>query len=148
MTAKTIMPIEENPFFRRIESHDQPSKRGSSPIHRLGREDLVEGAAIVVTTEDIAEADDFSSFSMEYMQEFVEYVSSGLPEVFLRCHPNLLDANTQDEIREVVDNLSDRSLQRYLRSRLASLKECLQLQAARTARISDKKKAPWKLPKS
>ena len=148
MMAKTDTPIEENPFFRRIESHDQPSKQGSSPIHQLGHDDLVEGAVIIVTTEDIAEVDEFSSFSPEHVQEFVEFVSAGLPEVFLRCHPNLLDANTQDWIREVIDNLSDRSLQMYLSIRLTSLKECLQVQEARTARISDKKKTTWKLSKS
>ena len=46
-------------------------------------------AAIVITGEDMVEGDMRARFQTPLLRQFVTFVSAGLPDVFLRAHPEL-----------------------------------------------------------
>lgn len=140
MANQTPAAFEDNAFFSRTAAQQRLRTRSATQGYHLGREDLVDSAAIVVTVDEVAEMDELSPFSSESMQEFVAFVAAGLPEVFLRSHSGLVDAGTQDEIRAVIDEVSDRSLQAYLRTRLMFLQQYAKAQEAKTARSADGQK--------
>jgi hypothetical protein len=111
---------------------DEPSSppaRGE--VIRIGLEDLVEGAAITVTAEDIAEDDLRALFRPPLMRQFLAFVDAGLPEVFARSHPELVQPHSREQIRAAIDRVPDPALKKHLAGRLAALQR---LQASQGGR--------------
>ena len=104
---------------------EPPSRPGQGEVIRVGPEDLVEGAAITVTAEDIAEDDMRALFRPPVVRQFLAFVDAGLPDAFLRAHPELAQPRSRQEIKGAIDRVPDRALKRHLEARLAAL-ECLQ----------------------
>ena len=82
-------------------------------IH-IGMEDLIDDAAIVITAEDIVE---------DLMRQFITFVSAGLPDVFLRSHPELLENGNRQQIKRNIDQVPDQALKKHLASRLQAIAE-------------------------
>jgi len=85
-------------------------------------------AAIVITSEDIAHGDMRALFRTPLMRQFIAFVSAGLPDVFLRAHPELSRDSSRKQIASVVDQVPDQALKRHLASRLEAFER---FQAAR-----------------
>lgn len=85
-------------------------------------------AAVVITTEDIAHGDMRTLFRTPLMRQFVAFVSAGLPDVFLRAHPELSRDNSRKQVASVVDQVPDQALKKHLASRLEAIER---FQAAR-----------------
>ncbi len=109
-----------------------PEDLEEEPIIRVGPEDLMEGAAIVITAEDIAEGDMRALFRKPLMRQFVAFVSAGLPDVFLRSHPELLRDSSQRQIRTAIDKVPDQALRKHLASRLGAIERFHTAQEGRT----------------
>lgn len=87
----------------------------------IGPEDLMEGAAVVITAEDIVEGDMRALFRTPLMRPFIAFVSAGLPDVFLRSHPELLRDSSRRQIKAAVDKVPDQALRKHLASRLGAI---------------------------
>lgn len=123
MAKESVIVISEDD----LEPEDEPivtigpEDLDEDPTITIGPEDLMEGAAVVITTEDIVEGDMRALFRTPLMRPFIAFVSAGLPDVFLRSHPELLRDSNRKQIKAAVDKVPDQALRRYLASRLEAI---------------------------
>ena len=89
------------------------TKSGSSKVRSFSR-------SIYIDSHDIT-ADDISHlFESSLMHEFVQFVSAGLPQVFLKskAHEHLTVDENVATIRQAIEQVPDPDLKKYLLSRL------------------------------
>lgn len=122
MAKEEIIVITEDELGEEPEDKIRSNKEDEKQTFRNEHEDMVEESAIIITTEEILEGDMRSLFQTKLMRQFIDFVSAGLPEVFLRSHEELLQEKNQKKIRETIDEVPDQALKKHLTSRLEAIK--------------------------
>ena len=73
--------------------------------------------------EDIEEEETRQTFQKPPMHQFTVFVSCGLPDKFLKAHPELLEKSALNTIQKAIENkIHDPVLRRYLEFRLNMIK--------------------------
>lgn len=122
MPKEKVIVITEDELDDELDDEIRSIEKDEKRTFRIGPEDLVEESAIIITTEEIVEGDMRSLFQASIMRRFIDFVSAGLPEVFLRAHEELLQTDNHEKIREAIDEVPDQALKKHLASRLEAIK--------------------------
>ncbi|MCP4258524.1 MAG: hypothetical protein GY774_13640 [Planctomycetes bacterium] len=122
MSKEKVIVITKDELDDELDDEIRSIEEDEKRFVRIGAEDLVEESAIIITTEEIVEGDIRSLFQTPLRRQFIDFVSAGLPDVFLRSHEELLQTENHKKIQEAIDEVPDQALKKHLASRLEAVK--------------------------